>query len=83
MDLAFCSGGAHLVLYYFYLINGEITDETGFYSGEGCWGALIPIITASVGLNTYCKVVPVKSACLTALVRITLEAGHHQNANSA
>ena len=57
------------MLYYFYLINGEITDETGFYSGEGCWGALLPIITASVGLNTYCKVVPVKSTCLTALVR--------------
>ena len=48
------------MLYYFYLINGEITDETGFYSGEGCWGALLPIITASVGLNTYCKVIPLQ-----------------------
>ena len=59
------------MLYYFYLINGEITDETGFYSGEGCWAALIPIITASVGLNTYAKVVPAKSSCLTVLVRLT------------
>ena len=59
------------MLYYFYLINGEITEETGFYSGEGCWGALIPIITASVGLNTYSKVAPAKSSCLTVLVRLT------------
>ena len=59
------------MLYYFYLINGEITDETGFYSGEGCWGALIPIITASMGLDAYSKVIPTKSSCLIALVRFT------------